>query len=269
MNTITGEKGAGSYPAFNKAHPPLMTNPDVFPPERSASARIGQPFRIQQKDFFGVHDQQYPWPEMRHDSPSQWQRRKDLQAAQKREVDHYLVIRNQYWALFDRRMYGAKTVAKVSYERGTTYSHKEAQHQSTTSRFGVDLGLNLDANIFGALLLAGGSGANPLSDSSMSARFSYDFSRTLEFTKSDEVTYHETEIQSTETTFEADTQYLYWQICNDVLLYRVTQQQADSEVIASGAFMNRVVSRIGTPYVQPFEMGPSTAPNNDASARAN
>src|SRR5690349_3517111 len=142
---------------------------------------------------------------MRHASPSQWQGGKDLQVAQKREVDHYLVTRNQYWALIDRRMYGAKTVAKVTFERGTTYSHKEAQHQSTTSRFGANIGLNLDGNIFSPLvpvLPSGESGANPLAGSSMSANFSYDFSRTLEFTKSDEITYRRTETELEETTFE-------------------------------------------------------------------
>lgn len=239
------------YPAFNQAHPPLMTDPNVFPPKRSASARIGQPFRIQQKDFFRVHDQQYPWVGMRHASPSQWQRGKDLQVAQKREVDHYVVIREQYWALFDRRMYGAETVAKVTIEQGTTYSHKEVHHESTTSRFAVTLGLDLAGNIFRAAPEV----AAPEVKSSLSSKFNYEFSHTLEFTETDEMTYRETETHSIETKFLPDRQYLYWQICNEVLLYRITQQQADSEVIASRAFINRVVSRTGKFYVQPFAMG--------------
>jgi hypothetical protein len=209
------------YPAFNEAHPPLMTDPNVFPPKRSASARIGQPFRIQQKDFFRVNDQQYPWVGMRHDSPSQWQRGKDLQVAHKHEVDHYLVIREQYWALFDRRMYGMETVDKVSIEQGTTYSHKEVRRESTTSRFAVTLGLNLTDNIFGVTL----------GKSSVNSNFNYEFSRALKFTETDEITYRETEIHSRETKFAPDTQYLYWQVCNDVLLYRIKQQRP---VIRSG-----------------------------------
>lgn len=247
------------YPAFNQAHPPLMTDPNVFPPKRSASARIGQPFRVQQKDFFRVHDQQYPWVGMRHDSPSQWQRRKDLQVAQNREVKHYLVIREQYWELFDRRMYGAETVAKVTIEQGTTYSHKEVCHESTTSRFAVALGLDFAGEIFGAAAPGRGN---------LSSKFNYEFSHTLDFTETDEMTYHEKEINSIETKFQPDTQYLYWQICNDVLLYRITQQQVDSAVIASRAFISRVVSRTSNFYVQPFAMGRSKAANNDASWRA-
>lgn len=283
------------YPPFNEAHPPLMEDRDVFPPDRSAVAGIGKPLVITQSNFFGVHDPKYPWVGMPHSSPQQWQRWKDLQAAQKREVDHYLVVRNQYWSRFDRRMYGAATTETVSVEKGTSYTHTEVRHESTTTRLGVELGLNLGTDIFGAVppvpppaallrsriplskrfafaapVLADGDGdgENPAGGSNLDAKFSYEFSHTLEFTRTDEATFHETITVTTETNFAANTQYLYWQICNEVLLFRVPPQKSDSEVLAEGAFISRVVSRTDQLYVQPFSMDPATDPSGPSDARS-
>ena len=276
----------GDYPKFNEAHPPLMKDPDHFPPDRSAVARIGKPLTIGQDNFFGVHDPKYPWIGMPHNSPSQWQHWKALQAAQKKDVDHYLVIRNQYWSRYDRRMYGAATTATVTVEKGTSYTHTEVQHESTTTRLGVELGLNLGADVFGAeppvpppaaLLrpamplsqrftfiaparVDADDDENPAGGSNLDAKFSYEFSHTLEFTKTDETAFHETVTVSNETSFLANTQYLYWQILNEVLLFRVLPKQVDEDVLAKGEFISRVVSRTNQLYVQPFSMDPEPDP---------
>lgn len=288
--------GNEDYPQFNEAHPPLMEDRDHFPPDRTAAARIGKPLTIGQDNFFGVHDPKYPWVGMPHNSPSQWEHWKALQAAQKQDVDHYLVIRNQYWSRFDRRMYGAATTATVTVEKGTSYTHTEVQHESTTTRLGVELGLNLGADVFGAvppvpppaLLLrratplsqrfsfvasppsgedGDGGGDNPAGGSNLDAKFSYEFSHTLEFTKTDETVFHETITVSTETNFLANTQYLYWQILNEVLLFRVLSKQIDDDVLAKGEFINRVVSRTDQLYVQPFSMDPVSDPPGTVAAR--
>jgi hypothetical protein len=285
-----GRRSADSgHPPFNEAHPPLMEDRDIFPPDRSACARIGTPLIVGPNNFFGVHDPKYPWVGMPHSSPDQWKRWKELQAAQKQDVDHYLVVRNQYWARFDRRMYGAATTATVTVEKGISYTHTEVEHESTTTRLGVQLGLNLGSDIFGAvppvpppaalmqraiplsqrftfiapmvaLADGDGDGDNPAGGSNLDAKFSYEFSHTLEFTKTDESSFHETITISTETSFAANTQYLYWQICNEVLLFRVSSQQSDNDVLAKGDFISRVVSRTDQLYVQPFAMGPDTDP---------
>jgi hypothetical protein len=226
---------------------------------------------------------------MPHNSPSQWQHWRDLQLTQKKDVDHYLVVRNQYWSRYDRRMYGAATTATVTVEKGTSYTHSEVQHESTTTRLGVELGLNLGSDIFGAVppvpppaaLLRrpmplsqrftfiapqpavgdDDGGDNPAGGSNLDAKFSYEFSHTLEFTKTDETTFHETITVSTETSFAADTQYLYWQINNEVLLFRVLKEQTDNDVLASDNFINRVISRSDQLYHQPYSMDPGSDPS--------
>ena len=49
-----------TYPAFIEAHPPLMTDADVFPPHRSNYDVIGTK-EITGADMNRVTDPNYPW----------------------------------------------------------------------------------------------------------------------------------------------------------------------------------------------------------------
>ncbi len=265
-----------TYPKFNYAHPPLMTDPDVFPPLRSESDPLGKPFAIQKKDFFGVHDPKYPWVGMAHNSPLQWKQWKKLRDDQANEVDHYMVVRSRYWSFVNRVAYGATTEAAYSYSVGTTYTHSNVEHQSTTTNIGVDLGLELGGNLFGGgeappdippvaiamplnvttRLIAddddgGGDG------STLSAHFTYELSKTLEFTTTDERSYTTSRTISKTTTFQANYQYLYWQIVEELETYRVPVGSTDASAMTPENRIGSVTSKTAEVYVQPFDMNKS------------
>jgi hypothetical protein len=262
------------YPPFNRAHPPLMEKPDIWPPQRTTGEMIGKPFNISDKYFYGVHDPQFPWVGMSHSSPDQWHKWKKLQEDQKAKVDHYVVVRTQYWNQTSRAAYGAETVKTQSHTVGTTYTHTKTTQDSTTTRIGIDLGLNLGGNIFSggdvppvppvALLQLPMSTPIVLADkgddndspggSELSANFSWEFSHTLDITTTDESTYTEERTITTETTFLANTQYIFWQIWEDLAMYRVRIGQTNSGVIATGQSISTITSKTSTVYVQPFDM---------------
>lgn len=263
-----------------------MTDPNVWPPQRTADDPLGKPFDIQQKDFYGVHDPEYPWVGMDHSSPSQWRKWKQLQTSQKAEIDHYVVVRSRYWNQTNRISYGAETQATYTYEIGTTYTHTKTTQDSTTTRIGVDLGLNLGGDLFGggdvppippvamaalpmnaATLLAadgdGSGGENPSGGSDLSANFSWEFSHTLDITTTDERSYTQTRSVSKTMNFLADYQYIYWQITETLTMYRVPMGFTDAVAIAAGNSIGHVTSKTPVVYVQPFNMDPSSGDDGD------
>ncbi|MEA3277163.1 MAG: hypothetical protein U9Q81_18125 [Pseudomonadota bacterium] len=270
-----------SYPTFNLAHPPLMSDPNVWPPERSADDPVGQPFDVLPKDFFGVHDPKYPWVGMDHNSPTQWQQWKNYQTQQKQDVDHYVVVRTRYWKQTGRAAYGAETTAYYSFEVGTTYTHTKTTQDSTTQRVGIDLGLNLGGDMFGggevppvppvALFALPMDVTTQLAEegddggggSELSANFSYEFSHTLDITTTDESTFTTTRSVSRTMDFLANHQYIYWQISQSLTMYRVPVGSTNAQAIAAGNPIGTVNSKTKTVYVQDFDMSPGDDGSGD------
>lgn len=273
-----------SLPPFNIAHPPLMKKRDEFPPSRSAPDPIGSPFKVTAPNFFGVRDPKYPWVGMDHSSPAQWEQWRALQAAQKKGVDHYVVLRDQYWKQTDRKAFGAETVTTFSYEVGTTYTHSKTTQDTTTTQVGAQLGLNLGGNLFGAppvppvalplatnrafrLVSVAKDGGDDGGDSTLSAEFSFEFSRTLDITTSDEETFSKTVSHSQQSTYLANRQYIFWQIWEDLSMYRVPVGNTDSEAIATNAPIGVVSTRTAIVYVQEFNMTSTKDAESQSSVR--
>lgn len=263
-----------------------MTDPNVWPADRTAPSRLGKPFHVQPKNFFGVHDPKYPWVGMNHSAPSQWKQWMALQAQQKHDVDHYVVIRNQYWKQTDRKSFGAETQATYTYEVGTTYSHTKTTEDTTTTQIGIQLGLNLGGDLFGgedvppvpplalaalpmntlAVLADEGNEGESGGGSELSAGFTFDFSHTLDITTTDEETFTQSKSISRTSDFLANHQYIYWQIWQDLTMYRVATGQTDAEAIAAGNPIGTVSSHTKVVYVQDYDMADDNGDDDDGNS---
>lgn len=248
--------------AFNPAHPPLMTDPDILPPDDSESFVVGS-YKVLKDHFDLVTDPRYPWQTMNHNSPSDWEKWRQTKADKLANVDHYLVLRTRYWHRVSRKTFANNVTEQVTNSVGATYTHTEGKSTSVTQRIGMDLGLDLS----GGDLFAGGdippivpvmatqgalAGAAPLGASSFN--LSMELSRTLEYHEEDSSSYEVRHDVMTTTEFLADYQYLNWQICEAIEVYRVptsddTGKQFVSSVQANTltTYNDRVLMRPATP----------------------
>ncbi|RWU21124.1 hypothetical protein DM813_18145 [Pseudomonas alkylphenolica] len=250
--------------AFNPAHPPLMTDPDNLPPENSGALVVGS-YSITKDHFDLVTDPRYPWQTMNHNSPSEWEKWKQTKADKLANVDHYQVLRTRYWHRVSRKTYANNVTEQVTNVVGATYTHSEGQTRSITTRIGMDLGLDLS----GGDLFAGGEvppippvmatqGAlaqtAPLGASTFN--LSAELSRTLEYRQEDTSSYDYRHEVMTTTEFLADYQYLNWQVCEAIEIYRVPSASGnDKELVSS------VPANTTTTYNDRILMKPATPPS--------
>lgn len=249
--------------AFNPAHPPLMTDPDILPPDNSGSFVVGS-YSITKDHFDLVTDPLYPWQTMNHNSPSEWEKWKQTKADKLANVDQYQVVRTRYWHRVSRKTYANNITEQVTNTVGATYSHSEGHTSSITQRIGFDLGLDLSGgDLFGAEVppvppvlaaqsaLAAGS---PLAASTFN--LSAELSRTLEYRQEDTRSYEYRHEVMTTTEFLADYQYLNWQICEAIEIYRVPSGGDIKKQLVSS-----VPANTETTYNDRVLMKPATAPS--------
>lgn len=250
--------------AFNPAHPPLMTDPNILPPDNSGSFVVGS-YSIAKDHFDLVTDPLYPWQTMNHNSPSDWEKWKNTKAEKLANVDHYLVQRTRYWHRVSRKTYANTVTEQVTNYVGATYTHTEGQTSSVTQRIGMDLGLDLS----GGDLFAGGevppippvmateasvAATAPLGASTFN--ISTEMSRTLEYRKEDTTSYEVRHDVMTTTEFAADYQYLNWQICEAIEVYRVVTSDKTGK-----QFVSSVKADTQTTYNDRVLMKPATVPS--------
>ncbi|MBM3103834.1 MULTISPECIES: hypothetical protein [Pseudomonas] len=214
--------------AFNPAHPPLMTDPDILPPDNSGAFVVGS-YSLSKDHFDLVTDPLYPWQTMNHNSPSDWEKWKQTKADKKANVDHYLVSRTRYWHRVSRKTYANTVTEQVTNTVGATYSHTVGHTSSITQRISMDLGLDLSGgDLFAGgdlppippvMAMQGALAAAPLGASTFN--LSAELSRTLEYRQEDTSSYEVRHDVMTTTEFLADYQYLNWQICEAIEIYRV------------------------------------------------
>lgn len=272
---------SGSSNPFNPAHPPLMTNVDVLPSSPTESKVIGS-HQITSKFFDLVIDPQYPWQNMHHSSPDDWQKWKHLKQDQINNVDHYLVVRTQRWELLRRRTYANDVSEVIDVTIGVIYVHEKMEQQSITERIGADLGLNLTGgNLFSgggadpeippipALMNSttalkegsggGGEGGGGEGGGSGGGSFnlSYELSKSLEYRQTDTTTYDVKRQTNVTTQFKAGYQYLTWQVMETLSLYRVRKGAKPGE----REFISAIEAGTSTIYNDSILMKPTTDPS--------
>jgi hypothetical protein len=175
------------------------------------------------------------------------------------------VVRTRYWHRVSRKTYANNVNEQVTNIVGATYTHSEGHTSSITQRISMDLGLDLS----GGDLFAGGEvppvppvmatqaalvQAAPLGASTFN--LSAELSRTLEYRQEDTRSYEYRHEVMTTTEFLADYQYLNWQICEAIELYRVpTGSNAKKQLVSS------VPANTATTYNDRILMKPATAPS--------
>ncbi|QYR20277.1 IPT/TIG domain-containing protein [Paenibacillus sp. sptzw28] len=220
-----------SYPPFNEAHPPLMTDPDTFPPERTADFAVGE-FMIQSGNFDRVYDPLYPWQDLQsYHNTDDYAKMQAYKSERDSKVDHYLVTRKRFWKLTDRHFYGEDTEITVTVHRGIINHHSSTEEKTFTSRIQIDLGLHIGGDLgvpdVPPVELAAGLAAaseQPTDD----LGFTFEMSQTLHFTQVDEQTYTEETTTTTDVHYKGQTHYLNWQIYEQLVIKRIPKAGQES-----------------------------------------
>lgn len=219
-----------TYPAFQEAHPPLMTNADVFPPHRSDYDVIGTK-EITGADMNRVTDPKYPWRDYAdQDEPPFRAKVKEILTKRNSDVESYLLTRRRYWEQVQRYQYGVDT--KITYTkhhgRTTHRSHTVDQSHTATDRIAADLNLDISAGGAAApgeippvvpapapMALARGNGGT-----GGGLHFSHEMTNTLHITDIDENTFTDDDTTQVEQDFAGQTTYIYWQMKEQCILQR-------------------------------------------------
>lgn len=220
--------GSENENVFNPAHPPLMVDSDKLPPAESGSELIGSPFVIEKQSFALVYDPKYPWQDMPHSSPEQWRKWKDTKEKKLEEVEQYLVLRERFWKMIDRKMFSDDIEQEVIYEVGVNFLHEEVTEEMRTQKIGAELGLTLSGSLTNPqappsneLIAAeeGGGKNDPKVGGSL--KLTWEMSHMLKFSKQDTASYSRKETRREKSTRKGGFQYLIWQLQERLLLFRI------------------------------------------------
>jgi hypothetical protein len=243
---------------FNPAHPPLMTDPNILPATETQSEKVGDSLEVDKSRFDLVVDPKYPWESMPIGTPNQFQERAAVKQRKLTEVNGYKIQRSRKWYMTGRKTYAADETDMQMITKGVNYSHHSDVDDSITTRIGLDLGLELDGDLFAdaaevaAKRPKGVKLAENDNSQGLSGQFTEEMSRTLSFRQSDSSTFEQrTELQQT-VTFKANTQYLHWQLQELVTVKRILSD--GTEQLVSSLVANSAVT-----YDQAFPMGDSGA----------
>lgn len=197
-----------SLPPFLPSHPPFMTDPDVLPPERTLSVEMAH-FSIEKADFDQVVDPIYPWQNMPHNDPKEWDIWNQTKANKAKNVTSYLAVRSQFWKRTDIQSYGAETRVTITTTTGSESFWESSSEEEITQEIGSTLGLSLSGNIF------------DLGEGGLTSEFTSRLAHAWRFGHRESQTYRQEKMTSTEVSFLAGYQYLMWQVVESLSLYRV------------------------------------------------
>jgi hypothetical protein len=241
-----------TYPAFQEAHPPLMTNADVFPPHRSDYGVIGT-MEIKGADMNRVTDPKYPWRNYANRSEPPFRAKvKEILTNRNADVESYLVTRRQYWEMVNRYEYGVDTEVTITVHRGRTThrSHTVDQSHTVTERIAADL--NLDISPGGAavpgvpgeippvvpapMALARGDNGG---GSTAGLHFSHEMTDTLHITDVDDRIFIDEKTDTKSQKFVGETTYIYWQMKEQCILQRKLKKDhsIDANPVSSVEFV--------------------------------
>ncbi|MFD1952982.1 IPT/TIG domain-containing protein [Paenibacillus thailandensis] len=259
------EQSLAAYPPFNEAHPPLMTDADTFPPERSADLVVGK-FVIQPGNFDRVYDPVFPWQDLQsyHD-PDDYAKMQAYKKDRDNKVDHYVVTRKRFWKMTDRQFFGEDTDVTVTVQQGIINHHSSTEEQTFTERIQAELGLHIGGDLGEpevppvelTTAVAADSG-QPTDD----LGFTFEMSHTLHFTQVDEQTYSEETTKTTEVHFKGQTHYLYWQIYEQLILKRVPKAGQESYFNDDPSSVSSMTAITPIQYIDRF----TVQSNNDAES---
>lgn len=226
------------YPDFLEAHPPLMDNADVFPPQRSGYEIVGT-MQITGADMNRVADKDYPWKDYSQKSdPAYKAKVKKILAQRDKEVAGYTVTRRRYWARLDRYQYGVDTDVTITKHQGYVHrtDHSVQKTTSTTERLSFELGLDISPEGAAApgevppvppvMALAaagneGGGGGGGGASKNLDFQFSREMTESLHITDADETTYTDETTTTTQQKFVGGTTYIHWQLKEECLIERL------------------------------------------------
>ena len=225
-----------TLPPFLPSHPPFMTDPDVLPPERTVSAEMAR-FFIEKADFDQVFDPLYPWQNMPHNDPKEWEVWNQTKTNKAKDVRSYLAVRSQFWKQTEVQSYGAETRVTITTTTGSESFRETSSEEEITVEIGTSLGLSLSGNIF------------DLGDAGLTSEFTSRLAHAWRFGHRESQTYRKEKTTSTEVTFQAGYQYIMWQIVESLSLYRV---QDSKEPI----FISTLDTATARTYTDSFNMKP-------------
>lgn len=261
--------------SFFDAHPPLIVSADDDIPDRSDLRVIGR-LPVKGTDINRVVDPRYPWRDFAaNHTPPYRKKVQQLVAQRDAEVDHYLVTRRRFWEMVKRFHFGTDTQVSIIKHVGFVEhkTHTTEQTDSAVTRIAADLGIDISpggaavpgetppvippvamAAATGAA--AGGSGGSGKSDDgggnsgTLGLHFSYEMTRVLHITDTDDQTFTDETTTQTTVTFAADTTYVYWQMQEECTLERFLKT-APSEA----ELVDRTVAATTWDYTDRFPRG--------------
>ena len=219
-----------TYPAFIEAHPPLMTDKDVFPPHRSDYDVIGT-LEITGANMNRVTDPKYPWRDYTNRSEPPFRAKvKEILGKRDANVESYVVTRQRYWELEHRYQYGVETQITITKHQGRTIhrAHNVDRSHTVTERIAADLSLDISpegAAVPGEIppvppapmALARGNGGG--GDDNVGLHFSREVTDTLHITDIDENTFTDETTTMIDQRFAGQTTYIYWQLKEQCIMH--------------------------------------------------
>lgn len=255
------------YPQFNEAQPPQQVALDQFPPERTDTQVIGA-YTIQPKLFDTVIDPLYRWQDWISYGAAGQRKIKEIKAARDKAVGSYVVTRRRWWERYRSKFYPNQVEDMVVTHKGVTFHHTHTEDTTITQRIGGELGLSLTGNLMDpppeippVVLLARATEETPppAGDSGLTAQLTWELSKTLHFTTTDEATYVTERTETVTENFRAATSYIWWQIIEQMVVQRVAAGQSAPplDLSATGA-MSRMLVRTPRSDVYAFPPPPAS-----------